>query len=134
MHLVACLRDMLLVRRGLVLDEATADERARNIMSQLPELLAATRCTGCGAQGTVDGDLCGRCYLAPQPRSAPSTFAVGCKAMADLCAPAPEGGWPPPRHLTDADIDRIAHESAQARREFEELTAPMVAPEPGRVK
>jgi hypothetical protein len=69
MALVSCLRDMLLVRRGLPLDDSVADERARNIMAQLPDLLAVTRCTGCGAQGTVDGDLCGRCFLAPVGRA-----------------------------------------------------------------
>lgn len=62
MAIVSWLRSALLVRQGMQLTEQVADERARNVMAQLPELLAATRCA-CGAQGTVDGDRCARCYL-----------------------------------------------------------------------
>lgn len=39
-----------------------ADERARNVVMQLGEILAQTRCR-CGELGTVNGDLCSRCYL-----------------------------------------------------------------------
>lgn len=62
MALVAWLRSALLVREGMQLTATVADERARNIVMQLGEVLAATKCA-CGAQGTVDGDKCGRCYL-----------------------------------------------------------------------
>ncbi len=60
------LRSALLVRQGMQLSPDVADERARNVMAQLPRLLASTTCA-CGAQGTVDGDKCGRCYLEGPP-------------------------------------------------------------------
>lgn len=66
MRLVSCLRDMMLRARSSATAASSTEPRRTRSMSQLPDLLAESRCTGCGAQGTVDGDQCGWCFLGPR--------------------------------------------------------------------
>lgn len=101
--LAAWLRDVLLVREGAVLTRDVADERARNVVMQLGEILAQTRCR-CGELGTVNGDLCSRCYMGEE--------------------------WPPPREITDETAARIVEDptgpefSDSADRAAEETLPP----------
>lgn len=74
--LAAWLRDALLLREGMQLTRALAEERAANIAMQLGEVLAQTRCR-CGRRGTVNGDLCSDCYLGEEwPGESPSAEAT----------------------------------------------------------
>ena len=59
--------------------------------------------------------------------------ASGCDCGCVLECPV-HHRFPPPREMTDADMDRVHAECQQAGREMREITAPMVAPEKGRAR
>jgi len=69
-----------------------ADERGRNIANQIGEILSQTKCTNCGRQGTVNGDLCADCYLGEEWPTGEQLSAAADEAARETLPPPAEDG------------------------------------------